>query len=203
VAATAASYVVVTIDSTDALSVLYPDIAPTPPALRTGRRGMMAIAKYLEEMATGSSTQAGRVSIIVQSTTGWTAATGTVSCVVASAPSDGDTCVIAGVTFTFKTTPAVSDPTQVAIGADGSASMTNLNAAVAANTWLTAFMGAGVITGTTTKTITWTAVQKGAWANSIAITKSGSALSVASFSGGTNGTTTSAGTGVSVYNRGM
>lgn len=199
--ATPATFVIVQIETTDAASMLIPKLAPTPPDSFGGtlnpRRGLNAVGAYLESVANGSYGDA-RVTVAIQATTGWTAATATIACVVASPPADGDTCVIGGVTFTFKTSPALSDPLQVAVGADGSASITNLLTAINNNGFLSRFV-TGAITGTTTKTLTLTAVSKGTWANFVSVSRTGTALTVAGFSGGTNGTTSPSGTGIAVY----
>ena len=64
------------------------------------------------------------------SVTGGAKATGTIT--VATNPSTGDTIVVNGVTFTFKTTAATSD--EVTIGATAAATATNLAAVLNAST---------------------------------------------------------------------
>lgn len=113
-----------------------------------------------------------------------TAATGSVT--FSAAPSDGDTVTIGGQDYTFKT--AIANPFDVLIGADANASATNLRAAIMAGAGSGSTYGAGTIANSdvtgvaSSDTVNLTAKVSGTAGNSVALAKTGSAITV---SGGT------------------
>lgn len=111
-----------------------------------------------------------------------TQATGTIT--LTNNPSDGDTAVVNGVTFTFRVTPV--NTTDVEIGSSSAASASNLRADLAASTNDLVTVATYSVS---TNVVTVNYSEVGTAGNSFTLAKTGSAITVsgATLSGGTAG----------------
>lgn len=105
--------------------------------------------------------------------------------VVGGDPTDGDTVVVNGVTFTWKDTPTLSTHVQITAGQNNTMASA-LQAAIAAST--NVLLEDIVIATVNTATVTITAYTPGTAGNSIAMSETGSAVTAsATLSGGVDG----------------
>lgn len=124
----------------------------------------------------------GRVMVSVEDSAA--TATGTIT-IAAGNVSNNDTVTIAGVVFTFKTSPTGSNPLEVPIGSTNLVSCANLLAAITANP----FVMGQVYPTLATNVVTLTAALPGTWANvNVTLAKSGVNITVsaAALTGGTD-----------------
>lgn len=173
--------ITVVMQTTDPLATfLVPELAPNTRKKTTSKRGMIALAKFIEAGAAGRSQM--KMAVYVQGVAG-VKASGTITF---TGPSAGDTIVLAGITFTLRTL-GTTDPTvltDVPLGATDTATAANL---VTKMNLHPVVSGIGVATSAL-GVVTWTANFPGLAPNTLGtMTKVGAqiALSAAVLASGT------------------
>lgn len=186
------SYITVVIETSEDDLGVTAKLAPAYPVTNT--KSLTTVAAYIESLA--AQQPLGRV--LVLCTTKTLAHTAAGYWQGTTRPADGTTFSLFGLVFTAKTTLS-TNPTnafEFARGADVTASMTNLAAAINANLFLqnvvtaaVSDQGAGIIRCTVTTTIA------GAWGNTVPQLATSSALTLSAMAGGFTGGIANAGQG--------